>query len=72
MNFSEALEGLKKGKKAYRKGWNGKNMWINLQLPDENSYMSLPYLYMKTVDKQFVPWLASQTDILSDDWNLTL
>lgn len=28
----------------------------------------LPYIVMKTVDDSFVPWLASQTDILSDDW----
>ena len=28
----------------------------------------LPYLAMKTVDGSFVPWLASQTDILSEDW----
>lgn len=28
----------------------------------------LPYLMMKTVDGSFVPWLASQTDILADDW----
>lgn len=28
----------------------------------------LPYLMMKTVDGSFVPWLASQTDILAEDW----
>jgi len=28
----------------------------------------LPYLMMKTVDDSFVPWLASQTDILAEDW----
>lgn len=28
----------------------------------------LPYLMMKTADNSFVPWLASQTDILADDW----
>ncbi len=28
----------------------------------------LPYLMMKTVDDSFVPWLASQTDILAFDW----
>lgn len=27
-----------------------------------------PYLMMCTVDGSFVPWLASQTDILADDW----
>ncbi len=28
----------------------------------------LPYIMMKTADGAFVPWLASQTDILADDW----
>ena len=31
----------------------------------------LPYLMMKTADGSFVPWLASQTDILANDWNVT-
>lgn len=28
----------------------------------------LPYIMMRTADGSFVPWLASQTDILSEDW----
>ena len=28
----------------------------------------LPYLMMKTADDGFVPWLASQTDVLAEDW----
>jgi hypothetical protein len=28
----------------------------------------LPYVMMKTADDSFVPWLASQTDILAEDW----
>ena len=27
-----------------------------------------PYLMMRTVDGEFVPWVASQTDVLADDW----
>lgn len=30
----------------------------------------LPYIMMKTADDAFVPWLASQTDILADDWRI--
>ncbi|HEY9474559.1 MAG TPA: DUF2829 domain-containing protein [Mycobacteriales bacterium] len=30
-----------------------------------------PYLMMRTVDGDFVPWLASQTDLLADDWQTT-
>jgi hypothetical protein len=43
-------------------------MWIALQVPDANSKMGLPYIYMSTVDGKLVPWLASQTDILAEDW----
>ncbi len=67
-SFSWALLRLKDGGKMQRKGWNGKGMYIELQIPDKNSKMTLPYLFMKTVDGDFVPWLASQTDILSNDW----
>jgi hypothetical protein len=28
----------------------------------------LPYITMKTADNKIVPWLASQTDILAEDW----
>ncbi|HDR1805543.1 TPA: DUF2829 domain-containing protein [Pasteurella multocida] len=26
--------------------------------------------YMKTADNKLVPWLASQTDVLAEDWNV--
>lgn len=69
-NFGEAISELKKGNKVTRKGWNGKNMWLELQIPDANSKMTLPYIYMKTADNNQVPWLASQTDMLSEDWEV--
>lgn len=70
MNFGAALEALKAKEKVSRSGWNGKGMWLALQVPDANSKMSLPYIYMKTADDKLVPWLASQTDVLSDDWGV--
>lgn len=70
MKFGEAIEALKAGKKVAREGWNGKNMYLELQRPDEYSKMTLPYIYMKTAQGDFVPWLASQTDILSEDWKI--
>lgn len=69
-NFGIALEILKQGGRVTRSGWNGKNMYLELQVPDENSKMSLPYIYMRTTQGDLVPWLASQTDLLSDDWEL--
>lgn len=68
MNFSLALELLKAHTRMRRAGWNGKGMYIALQVPDQNSKMTLPYLYISTADSHIVPWLASQTDILADDW----
>ena len=70
MNFGYALKALKEGCKVQRSGWNGKGMWLKLQIPDDHSKMSLPYIYMKTVDDKLVPWLASQTDMLADDWSI--
>lgn len=67
-SFAGALYALKAGKKVQRSGWNGKGMWLALQVPDAHSKMSLPYIYMKTADDKLVPWLASQTDLLSEDW----
>ena len=40
---------------------------------DGNSQYQLPVLdaiYMKTADNKLVPWLASQTDVLAEDWQI--
>lgn len=68
MNFGEAILALKVGYRVSRENWNGPNQFLKLQVPDENSKMTLPYIYISTVQGDLVPWLASQTDILSDDW----
>jgi hypothetical protein len=77
LSFSEALTLLKEGKRVYRKGWNGKGIFIEVQRPDENSKMTSPYIFIDTTGletsnpdapKSRVPWLASQTDLLSEDW----
>lgn len=79
MNFGEALDLLKKGKRVTRKGWNGKGIFIELQRPDENSKMTHSYIYIDTTGlqtdnphapKDRVPWLASQTDMLAEDWKI--
>lgn len=67
-DFGVALGELRGGARVSRQGWNGKGMYIEMQVPDENSKMSLPYLFMRTVDGNLVPWLASQTDLLAKDW----
>lgn len=72
MEFGEAIFHLKKGERVARKGWNGKDMFLELQMPDEHSKMTLPYIYMSTVQGDLVPWLASQTDMLAEDWQLVI
>ena len=74
MDFSRALEAVKGGSKITRDGWNGKGLWLELQRPDEHSKMTLPYLYINypadaiNTPGARVPWLASQTDLLAEDW----
>lgn len=84
-NFSEALKLLKQGMRVQRTGWNGKGMFIYLVPPasypaqrgpakawaGENAMIPYQaYIAMKTVDETVVPWLASQTDLMAEDWDV--
>lgn len=83
MTFGDALLLLKAGVRVQRAGWNGKGMFIYMvpaaEYPAQRGAAKrwagegamIPYgayLAMKTVDGTVVPWLASQTDILAEDW----
>lgn len=80
MNFGGAVYALKQGKKVARNGWNGKGMWlihiageavaqaIADRYGDGNAIPVLEAIYMKTSTGELVPWLASQTDVLAEDW----
>jgi len=79
MNFGLAIEAMKMGRRVRRRGWNGRGIFIELQVPDAHSKMTHPYIYIDTTGlktdnpdapKNRVPWLASQTDMLSDDWEI--
>ena len=82
MTFGLAIEALKVGKRVARAGWNGKGMWLFL-IQGSNDIAKLhgygfgemmgeptfrDAIFMKTVDNQLVPWTASQTDMLAEDW----
>lgn len=78
-SFSGAIIYLKRGLKVARAGWNGKGIYIEMQKPDEHSKMTLPYIYIVTnglitdnpkAPKGVVPWFASQTDMLAEDWHV--
>lgn len=68
MDFGAALAWIKEGKRLSRRGWNGPAQFLEIQEPDQLSKMTLPYIYIRTVQGDLVPWLASQTDLLSNDW----
>lgn len=79
LSFGGAIEAMKCGSKVRRKGWNGRGIHIEIQNPDENSKMTHPYIFIDTTGlktnnpdapKDRVPWLASQTDMLSMDWEV--
>ena len=83
-NFEYALTALKTGKRVARMGWNGKNMFVFL-VPGSVFRVSRPpllgiypegtevtyhaHIDMRTADGTIVPWLASQTDLLANDWD---
>lgn len=85
MDFGSALQEVKNGKRVSREGWNGKDMFIFL-VPGSQFQVNRPpllgiypegteinyhaHIDMRTADGQIVPWLASQTDLLADDWGL--
>lgn len=68
LDFAGALAVLKSGGKVARLGWNGKGMYLAVQLPDENSANKQAYIYIVPVGGQRVPWVASQPDLLFEDW----
>lgn len=85
VDFGDALEMLKQGSKVARKGWNGKGMFLFLVpgskfkvnrapllgiYPEGTEISYHAHIDMKTADDQIVPWLASQTDVLAEDWEV--
>lgn len=85
MNFGAALAALKNKELVTRDGWNGKDMFLYfvpgstfkvnrpplLGIYEEGKEIKyLPHIDMKTASGECVPWLASQTDILAEDWSL--
>lgn len=84
MNFGQAIELLKQGKQVARKGWNGKGMFLILVpgskitvapgrplsqiLPVGDTVTYQPHIDMYTANCTLVSWIASQTDVLAEDW----
>jgi hypothetical protein len=87
MNFGDALTVLKQGGKVAREGWNGRGMFLFL-VPGSTFKVNRPPLLgiypegteisyhahvdMRTAGGQIVPWLCSQSDMLAEDWYVSL
>ena len=86
MNFGQALEVLKSGKKAAREGWNGKGMFVVYQNPqvipcnkqtaeawgmqEGDLFRCEPYLQIQMVNGSHAMWVPSINDVLSEDWGI--
>ncbi len=83
LDFGDAIRALKSGKRVAREGWNGKGMFLFLvngstftvnrepllSIMGEGTQMQYhAHIDMKTAQGYVVPWLASQSDMLADDW----
>lgn len=80
MNFGKAIEALKNGKRVKRAGWNGKNQYIelatNISYKNANGEIinceheaigNNALAFVGTSGVQ-MGWLASQADMLAEDW----
>ncbi len=83
MNFSDALNEVKSGNLMQRAGWNGKGMYIFLVpgstfqvnrapllgiYPEGTTINYHAHIDIRSADGTIVPWLASQADLLAEDW----
>ena len=79
MSFSHALIEMRCGNRVSRYGWNGKGMFLftisgdwefTTDIEGVQDLPTMPFICMKTATNDLVPWLASQTDLLADDWGI--
>lgn len=69
MTFSEALREMKQGRRLHRRGWNGEHQFVCIAHPDKTmAWPTQPTLLMVTALGEKVAWLASQSDLLGEDW----
>lgn len=82
-DFGWALMHLRIGGRVARSGWNGKGMFLFLVpgsvftvnrppllgiYPEGTEIRYHAHIDVRTADGQVVPWVASQTDLLGEDW----
>lgn len=79
-SFGEAIEAVKAGNRIARKGWNGKNQYVELAtaisyknsvgevVNAEHDAIGNHALAFKGTSGVQLGWLASQADMLAEDW----
>ena len=82
MDFGKAIQYLKEGKRVQRNGWNGKNQYIELATNisyknSKNEIINAEHQAIGNIAIAFVGtsgvqlgWLASQADMLAEDWEI--
>ncbi len=83
MTFGKAIEEMKNGKQMARRGWNGKGQYIELatSISYVNAAGEVINCEHEAIGNQAIAfvgtsgvqmgWLASQSDMLADDWELS-
>lgn len=83
MNFGQAIEALKAGKKVARAGWNGRGMFVyyvagahypaQTQIAKDEFGLTVeynPYFAIKNVNRTVSTWVPSINDCLAEDWEV--
>lgn len=80
MDFGKAIQSLKEGKRVQRQGWNGKNQYIELatNISYKNANNEIINVEHDAIGNKAIAfvgtsgvqlgWLASQADMLAEDW----
>ena len=82
MDFGKAIQLLKEGKRVQRQGWNGKNQYIELatNISYKNTNAEVVNAEHDAIGNKAISfvgtsgvqlgWLASQADMLAEDWKV--
>jgi len=80
MGIGNAVKQMNNGRKVQRAGWNGKNMFLfhvagefwqfETDIEGLDGLETLQFICMKTADNKLIPWLASQADLLANDYQI--
>jgi hypothetical protein len=82
MEIGEAVDALKCGERVARKWWRGQYLLYYSPLANGNEWFFVhddkgdetkklkPFIMMKTVDNEWIPWSVSIDDILADDYEI--